>query len=371
MQSDARWLVLSKPLRAPLRDGTTVLASTLVRALPAERQCAYLGDPEAPLRPGLDRVLPAGHVGYAPGLFDKARLFATLVDPRLRALDVHLFFSPNRASQSVLAAVRRFSRRRKFVQTIPASQGAEAHVGALGLLDAIVVTSEDARDRLGRAGLHHPRLECIHPGIHLPQHTVVDPAASRRLLYAGDLDETVATRLIALGHMLARPELGAWSLVLACRPKGDGDATARSRIRRELADAIADGRVTVLAEVDDMDALLRSASLQLYLADHTRKKVDLPLVLLEGLARGVGLAALDVAPVREIFDVADAEHLDVGLRLPVDPDAAALAVVSAVVDPGRLRAWGTAARQLALQRFSDTAMAARYVELYAQLERLP
>ena len=136
MQSDARWLVLSKPLRAPLRDGTTVLASTLVRSLPAARECAYLGDPDAPLRPGLDRVLPAGHVGYAPGLVDKARLFATLVDPRLRDLDVHLFFSPNRASQSVLAAVRRFSSKRRFVQTIPASEGAEAHVGALRSLDA-------------------------------------------------------------------------------------------------------------------------------------------------------------------------------------------------------------------------------------------
>jgi hypothetical protein len=371
VQSDARWLVLSKPLRAPLRDGTTVLASTLVRALPTARECAYLGDPDAPLRPGLDRVLPAGHVGYAPGLVDKARLFATLVDPRLRALDVHLFFSPNRASQSVLAAVRKMSSKRRFVQTIPASEGAEAHVGALRSLDAIVVTSEDARDRLGRAGLLHPRLECIHPGITVPPQAVVDPAQSRKLLYAGDLDETVANRLIALGHMLARPELGAWTLVLACRPKGDGDATARARIRRELADAIADGRVEVLAEVDDMDALLRSASLQLYLADHTRKKVDLPLVLLEGLARGIGLAALDVAPVREIFDVADDERLDVGLRLPVDADAAALAVVSAALDADRLRAWGSAARRLALQRFSDSAMAARYVELYAQLERLP
>lgn len=362
--------MLSKPLRAPLRDGTTVLASTLVRALPASRQCAYLGDPDAPLRPGLDRVLAAAHVGYAPGLIDRARLLATLLDPRLRALDVHLFFSPNRASSSVLSAVRKFGGRRRFVQTIPASEGAQAHVASLRGLDAIVVTSEDARARLVAAGLEHPRLRCIYPGIAVPTHGVDDPAAARRLLYAGDLDEDVATRVIALGGVLARPEFAGWRLTLACRPKGEGDAGARSRVRRELADPIADGRVEVLAEVDDMDALLRSASLQLYLADHTRRKVDLPLVLLEGLARGVGLAALDVAPVAEIFDVAGAEGLEVGARLSRDPAAAALEIATAAIDPGRLRRWGTAARTLVTRRFSDAGMAARYVELYAELERL-
>ncbi len=370
MPSDARWLVLSKPLRAPLRDGTTVLASTLVRALPPGRECAYLGDPEAPLRPGHDRVVPAAAIGYAPGLLDRARLLGTLLDPRLSSLDVHLFFSPNRASQSVLAAVQRLGRRRRFVQTIPASEGAEAHVGALQRLDAIVVTSDDARMRLEGAGLRHPRLRVIYPGVVLPQHAVVDPANSSRLLYAGDLDDGTATRLIALGAMLGRPEFARWQLVLACRPKGDGDAAARARVRRELADAIADGRVEVLAEVDDMDALLRSASLQLYLADHTRRKVDLPLVLLEGLARGVGLAALDVAPVSEIFDVAAAEGLDIGLRLPRDPQAAALQIAAAAVDRVRLCAWGTAARTLVQRRFSDCGMAADYVALYAELERL-
>lgn len=360
--------MLSKPLRAPLRDGTTVLASTLVRGLPRDRQCAYLGDPSAPLRPGFDRVLPAAAIGYAPGLFDRARLLGTLLDPRLRELDVHLFFSPNRASQSVLAAVRKFGGRRRFVQTIPASEGAEAHVRALRGLDAVIVTSQDARVRLERAGLEHPVLRCIYPGVSVPTHAVVDPSASRCLLYAGDLDDAVATQVIVLGAMMARPEFAGWRLTLACRPKGDGDAAARARVRRELADPIADGRVEVLAEVEDMDALLRKASLQLYLADHTRRKVDLPLVLLEGLARGVGIAALDVAPVSEIFDVADAEGLEVGVRLPREPPAAALAIAAAAIDPARLSAWGAASRDLVERRFSAAGMAAHYVDLYVQLE---
>ena len=87
---DPRWLLLCKPLRAPLRDGTTVLAAALVRALPPELEVAYLGDSDAPLRPGLDRVIPAAAIGYAPGLRDRARLFTGryhVLGGRLSALD--------------------------------------------------------------------------------------------------------------------------------------------------------------------------------------------------------------------------------------------------------------------------------------------
>lgn len=372
MAVDVRWLLLSKPLRAPLRDGTTVLASTLVRALPPEVDVAYLGDPEAPLRPGHDRVLPALAVGYAPGLLDRARLLATLVDPRLRRLAVHLFFSPNRASQTVLAGVRRTSPGRRFVQTIPASDGAEAHAAALRGLDAVVVTSEHARAKLLAHGLADERVHCIHPGIAIPERAELDAAAARRLLYAGDLDEAAAARLLVLAKLLRRPELAGWRLTIACRPKSPEDARARATVRRELADDIADGRVELLAEVDDMDALLRASSLQLYLADHVRKKVDLPLVLLEGLARGIGLAALDVEPLAEIFELADREQLEVGVRLsPRDPERAAQTLAAAITDSARLRRWGQAARLLAERRFSAARMAARYLELYAALERAP
>lgn len=369
MASDPRWLVLSKPLRAPLRDGTTVLASTLVRALPVERECAYLGDPEAPLRPGLDYVVPANPVGYAPGLLDRARLLGTLVSPRHRHRDVHAFFSPNKASQTALAAVAKLSKRRRIIQTIPASDGAHEHVDGLRGLAAVVVTSNHALRRLHDAGLSPSLVRCIHPGVDLPVNPTRDPAASRRLLYSGDLDHDVAARLIAIARLLERPELAGWQLTVACRPKGERDATARAELRRELADPIADGRVTVLAEVEDMDALIRSASVQLYLADHVRKKVDLPLVLLEGLARGIPIAVVDSQPAAEIFDVADAAKLDVGVRLSAAAPADALA--PALCDPLRLTAWGTNARTLAERHFTAAIMAARYVELYTELESRP
>ncbi|HET6583375.1 MAG TPA: hypothetical protein VFG69_08005, partial [Nannocystaceae bacterium] len=340
------------------------------RALPPELEVAYLGDSDTPVRPGLDRVIPAPPIGYAPGLRDRARLFATLVDPRLRRLPVHLFFSPSRTSQGLLAAVRKTAKGRRFVQTVPCSDGAEQHVRALGSLDAVVVTSDHARAKLLGAGLDAAKLVRIHPGVELAPRPAVDPAASRRLLYAGDLDRAVARRLLAVAAMLRRPELAGWTLTIACRPKGEHDALARTLLRTELVDDLGSGRVQLLVEVDDMDELLRSTSLQLYLADHARRKVDLPLVLLEGMARGVGIAVLGAAPVAEIFTLARAEGLDVGLELAPgedDPHAHALALAAVLVDAGALLRFGRDARRLVERRFSIATMARAYVELYATL----
>jgi hypothetical protein len=367
--ADARWLLLCKPLRAPLRDGTTVLAAALVRALPPDLEVAYLGDPDEPLRRGLDRVLPAPAIGYAPGLRDRARLFTTLVDPRLRKLPVHLFFSPSKMVSGLLAAVRKTSPGRRFVQTVPCSDGAEHHARALASLDDVVVTSEHARAKLLAAGVAADKVVCVHPGVELVPRPVDDPAASRRLLYAGDLDPAVARRLLAIASVLRRPELEGWRLTIACRPKGDHDAQARTLLRTELADDLATGRVELLAEVEDMDQLLRTTALQLYLADHARRKVDLPLVLLEGMARGVGLAALGAPPVAEIFAVAGQEGLRVGLELAHggdDPQPHALALAAALVDREALLRFGADARRLIERRFTTDRMARAYVDIYGR-----
>jgi len=128
-----------------------------------------------------------------------------------------------------------------------------------------------------------------------------------------------------------------------------------------------------MAEVEDMDELLRSTSLQLYVADHARRKVDLPLVLLEGMARGVGLAALGVPPVAEIFAVAREEGLRIGLELAPgepgadDPHAHALALGAALVDRAALLGFGADARRLVERRFSTDGMARAYAQLYATL----
>lgn len=357
------WLIISKPLRPPFRDGSTVLARDLVRHLPAGRRVAHLGDPRAPLRADAD-VIAAPPAGYAPTLGDKLRaLLAMLLRPRH---PVHLLFTPGGATAAVLRWIRRLQPRRLLVQSLMSSHGAEGWAPLLRPLSAVVALSEHTAGRLRAAGVAAERVAVIRPAVAAaPADDPTAVAARRRLLYAGDLDPPIAARLTALARALASPDLAGWSLTIACRPKADGDADARAQLRRDLPGELASGRVELLAEVDDMDALMRRASLQLYAAEHTHRKVDLPLALLEGLARGLPVALVDAAPASELLKVAP--DLPAGALVPAAPDEFARAVAEACRS-APLADWSAAALALAGREFSLPAMAARYDALYAALE---
>lgn len=371
MPGEPGWLLVSKPLRPPFRDGSTVLVRTLVEGLPRQIEVAYFGDPEAPLRSGgVDHVLPARAMGYAPSVWDKAKILGTLASPRHAGRPLHFFFTPNRVTSSVLAGLRRLQPRRPMIQSVMSSDGVERFAPWLEPLDAVVVGSDFTRARLAAAGVDDDRLHRIYPGVDVPADRVEDPAQSRRLLYAGDLDGAAADRLITLAATLRGPDRAGWRLTIACRPKSPEDASARGRLREALARDISAGRVEVVAEVEDMDALLRDTSLQLYVADHVRRKVDLPLVLLEGMARGVGLVALSFPPLDEIFAAADRHGLRVGARVEVGDDAGLVAAVTHAMDaPTTLLRFGADARQLALREFDQPTMIRQYTALYQALSQ--
>lgn len=363
------WFLVSKPLRPPFRDGTTVMVRDLVSRLRPERPVAYFGDPEEPVRaaPG-DRVIAAAPMAYTPRMTDKARLLATISGPRHARLPLHFFFTPNRITSTVVAGLRRLQPRRRFIQSITASDGIAHHAQLLRPLDAIIVASTHGRDQLIDAGLAEERIHVIPPGTQLVQRDHGDtPSRHRRLLYAGDLDAAVTDRLVAIAHGMAQSGVPKWRLVVACRPKGDAHAAASERLQeqaRRLPETL-----ELLGEVRDMDALLRSVSLQLFVADHVRRKVDLPLVLLEGMARGVGLVSADIAPVREIFVSSQARGLDVGMCRRVDPfDDFVRDLVACTTSPDRIDAFGQDARRAVEQLYSVDQMARGHDKLYEVLE---
>jgi glycosyltransferase involved in cell wall biosynthesis len=363
---DERWLLVSKPLREPWVDGSTVLVRELVAHLPPGRRLSYLGDPRHPIRPQVDdEVVAAPPMGHAPGLLEKARVLGTIAAPGRRRQPLCFFFTPGRVTSTIVGAVRRATPRRPVVQTIMSSYGVLPHVPALARLDAVVTLSAHAREQLADAGVPAARLHAILPGVSLP--VEAPPAAvRRRVVYAGDLDPTVVRRLIAVGRALERPELAGWSLSIAARPKGPDDARHRAVLQAGLAAPIAAGRAEVLGEISDAPGWLAGAGIQLFVADHVARKVDLPLVLLEGLARGVGLIAGVFPPLDEIFARAAVRGLAPGVGIPGKRGDAGFVeeLARVAAQPQTLLAWSRDARELALAEFSVARMADEFERLF-------
>jgi phosphatidylinositol alpha-1,6-mannosyltransferase len=365
------WLLVSKPLRPPLNDGSSVLVHDLVAHLPPDRGLSYFGDQSAPVRAGArDDVIEAAPMGHSPSAAAKARVLGSIARPGRRAQPLHFFFTPNKVTSLVVAGLRKAQPRRLMIQTIMSSDGAGSLARFLRPLDAVVALSDATKRTLRRAGVRTEKLHRIHPGVRVGAPPGPDVPARKRLLFAGDLDADVVRRLGAVAEALERAQLSDWSLTIAARPKGDDDARQRELLAQRAAALIEAGRVELLGEVADMDALMQRCTVQLFLADHVRRKVDLPLALLEGLARGLGLIALDFQPLNEIFERGADHGLEPGVALPVDVADADLveAVARAVSDDQALLTWSREAHQLAAREFSIEAMARQYAELYERLE---
>lgn len=367
MASARPWVLLCKPVRAPFRDGTSVLVRNMLRAMPPEVELVYFGDKAAPVRGAGDQIVEAGAMSYQPSLGDKLTMLGHMLTPRLGRLPIHSFFTANATSSRALELLRRVPRRRPVLQTLPASSGADALGGLLARLDRVVVTSDSGRERLIAAGVGRDRVARIYPGVEIPAQQPGPPLERRRsLLFAGDLDHEVGERLIEVARALEqRPQ---WRLEIATRPKGEDHARVRRRLDEVLGPAQAAGRVRLLGEVPSMAELFDRAALQLYLASHAHNKVDIPFVLLEGMARGVPVAVVDAEPVGELLGVARAAGLDIGLSLDPRRFASAAEAIGATLDDtSRLVAMAESARALARERFSAAEMAASYRHHYEEL----
>jgi len=119
---------------------------------------------------------------------------------------------------------------------------------------------------------------------------------------------------------------------------------------------VREGIVEWSGEVKDIAALWRDTAISVL----PSYREGLPKSLLESAASGRPMVATDVPGCREVV-----RHGETGLLVPPrDPAALADALATLSGDADLRRRYGAAARALAEQRFSDTAIAAAMVDLY-------
>jgi phosphatidylinositol alpha-1,6-mannosyltransferase len=368
-----RVLFVSKPIAPPWHDGSKNLvrdvAANLTRARPTILTIA--GAPSIGPRVRQE-PLYKNSGEFAPGLLANARVMARLATGD--AQDVwHFVFAPNATSSAAARFARGLRRslgwKGHIVQTVASAPKHFGEVRRLIFGDRVVVLTEWMRGRLLGAGVAAKDLRVIPPCAAEPRE--VAPGDARRVrarlglgdgpivVYPGDYEvSNGAVSVVNAARSVARavPEV---KFVFACRMKTQAATAAKTALTAEIDKQGLADRVLQVGEIDDLHALLGTASAVAFPVDDLYGKIDLPLVLIESLALRVPMVLARGGPLESIEAARFVE--------PGDARGLAIELVHLLTNE-------TAAREIALRgrrayeaRYSPSIVAAQYDQLYDEL----
>ena len=364
-------LYVSKPLSPPWNDSGKNLVRDLAEA--SERhQIEIFAGPGFSAENSRIRVRRRlAKSAYAPGLSQRAAIFASLLAvPRSIGL-LHFFFAPNPLT-SAIARVALGLNRRPAIQTVSSSPADYGGVAGLCFGLRVVALSEYNRRKLSEAGVGG--VVKIHPGIDLNRQAEnvagaaqwrekLDAAERRVVLYAGDYEFSQGAQLTLDAVAPLRKRVPEVLVIFACRRKTPAAGPVESRIRAEAESRQLGDHVRFLNEVDDMPGLLSLAELSMMPVERLYAKMDMPLVLLEHMALGRPVVVSDSEPLAEVLQGGGG-----GVAVPHgDIEQLAGAVAEFLRDDRARRDAGAAARHIVETHFDVNKSAAAYADLYDEV----
>lgn len=366
-----RVLFVSKPVAPPFHDGTKCLvrdvARHLTRVEPIVMSSRGAPTLEAAVGHRAVESLPVyrGSGRFAPGLTQNLRAAAWLF-ARSRADVWHFVFAPNPKTSVAGRALSR-AKRTPVVQTVASPPRSFAGIERLLFGDVVVAQSRWTRARIleSAPGL---RVEVVPPPV--DRIAPRDPEARRALrrqlcipdgapilVFPGDLETGGGAEAVAAAVGPLVGELPDAFVVFAYRNK-----TPRSEpAARALARRLDPSHVRFTSTLADVLVLVAESAVVLFPTDDLWGKVDLPIVLLEAMALGVPVVALDHGP---LADLEGAVRVARG-------DAAALVrqSVELVTNPEHRGRVVDAQRETIRRRHQAEVVARAYEELYLEVSR--
>lgn len=367
-------LLVSKPLGPPWNDSGKVLPFLLAKNLKEVRLAVLTAKGQSLGLPGvIEEQIYSESKSFSVALTEKARLFFWLARANLPPV-LHFFFSPNLSTALAARLLRRLRSGIVTVQTLMSLPDDTRRLGLSLFADVVVVWSayalEVAKEAAARKGFRG-KIVHINPGISpLSPASAEERAAIRKelglpvekpvILYAGDLEFTSAAQTVAGAAKLVLQEMQA-VFIFACRAKTKHTGRYVEALRAGLKDYVSRGEIRFFQKTD-FHALLRCVDVQVFPAESTFAKTDIPLVLLEGLSAGVPAVVATNTPMQELVLQGAATGVP-----PMDPQALAHRLITLFSRPGQAEALGRAGRAVVMARYTAEAMAKAHATLYRQL----
>ncbi len=230
---------------------------------------------------------------------------------------------------------------------------------AMSLSSRTVAVSGALRSTLADSlGVSADTIDVIHNGV---APAAGDGAGARAELGLGPSDVlvlAVGNLYPVKGHAVllqARADLGdlPYGMTIAIAGSGPEEATLAA-LARQLG---IEGSVRLLGYRADVSDLLAAADVFAM----PSLSEGLPMAMIEAMLAGKAIVASDAGGIKELLP-----ESTIGIVVPpADSGALAEGLRALGTDPERRRALGVAARARALERFSASAMADAYLDLYA------
>ncbi len=369
MSTGQRVLFLSGPVEPPWtrsdKNLVRAIASNLQRysARVLTHEGVVLSEPQLETEPAW-----GPRIGGDTPIGRRIGLFGRLIDQRGTAV-VHLVWPADWLVANVVRAAARLSGL-PVVHTLVRAPRTTLGIGRALAGAPVVCLTQETQHRLIAEGI--ASTIWVPPGIELRTPVPAgEKAAIRRkyriplgtpvVIYAGDYAHSNAARTIAAAMPRILRETEA-HFVLACRIRGPEDAQEEARIKQAItADGIAQ-HVSFLNEVSSLRELFAVSQIQVFPADSHAQKMDLPMVLLEGMAEHVATVVAHKPPLTELVQAGAALGVP-----PLDPVGLAVAVVELLRVPERLEALADVGRRLVETRFDIKHVAARYEDIYDEV----
>lgn len=365
-----RVLMITKPLVPPWNDAAKNHARDIITACPQVRfrYMSAIGGQALPLKHA--KPEPVYSLPEPLPFWNKARVFLRLLKPDEINL-YHFFFTPNALSSGMGRLALAMKPHQPSALTVCSRPLEHPRLRHWLFADRTVCVSEATRALLLSAGVEE--VSVIPPAV--PDVDVPTEEEIRRLrglfglpldatigLFAGDLEfgNAADTLLEALRGLGGLEPLH----VVFCNRIKTPKARERLRWGREtIARHQLDRRVSILEPQADLNPLLKASDFLLLAPDTLYGKMDIPLVVLEGMSYAKPVILSKLPSLLEISPEGQAACF----VEPGSPDELAHAIHS-IYEKTTRQAMGIRAREIACERFSLRRLAADYQAFYRSFE---
>lgn len=309
-------LIISKPISPPFNDSGKNLVRDIVKWTDGVKFHIFTSKGGGIFRERVinEEIYPHSS-SYRLSLEDRLRVFIRLLKGDNIPI-YHFFFAPNLLTSRILSILMKLKKGKKTIQTIMSSPKNIERIKDLIFTDYVITMSDWFEKILTAAGIKN--VQRIYPGVELlPLPSLEEKIKAKKdfkfggdgiILYAGDYEFGEGCDFvldIARRVVLNRD----FKFVIACRAKTEKSSMIEERLKRKCFKQGIGEKVIFTGEISDMKKLFLACDLQIFPCKTLYAKMDIPLVLLEGLSMGLPVIISDIEPLNEIMKG------DIGLKI--------------------------------------------------------